>query len=131
MRILAFLNSLSFYILPMALQSANELGVFDILAEVGPDAKLSPSQIVAHLPTKNLDAAIMLDRILRMLASHSVLNCSMVTDDFRSSQKLYSLSPVSKHFVRNEDGVSLGPFNVWLLQEVGEGEFEPKSHKGD
>ena len=118
MRILAFFNSLSFYILPMALQSANELGVFYILAEAGPDAKLSPSQIVAHLPTKNLDAAMMLDRILRMLASHSVLNRSMVADDFRSSQKLYSLSPVSKHFVHNEDGVSLGPFMALIQDKV-------------
>ena len=59
------------FVLPMALQSANELGVFDILAKAGPEAKLSPSQIVAHLPTKNPDAAIMLARILRMLACHS------------------------------------------------------------
>ena len=64
-----------------------------------------PSQIVAHLPTKNPNAATMLDRILRMLACHSVLGCSVVVDDFRSFQRLYSLSPVSKHFVRNEDGV--------------------------
>ena len=64
-----------------------------------------PSQIVAHLPTKNPNAATMLDRILRMLACHSVLGCSVVADDFGSFQRLYSLSPVSKHFVRNEDGV--------------------------
>ncbi|KAK4572395.1 hypothetical protein RGQ29_030722 [Quercus rubra] len=81
------------FVLPMALQSANEL-----------EAKLSPSQIVAHLPTKNPDAAIMLDRILRMLACHSA--------------RLYSLSPVSKHFVRNEDGVSLGPLLALSQDEV-------------
>ena len=34
-------------VLPMALHSAIELGVFDILAKVGPGAMLSPSQIVA------------------------------------------------------------------------------------
>ncbi|KAL0002412.1 hypothetical protein SO802_016193 [Lithocarpus litseifolius] len=105
-------------VLPMTLQSANELGVSDILAEAGPDAKLSPSQIVVYLPTKNPVAAMMLDRILRMLASHSVLGCSVVSDDFGSSQKLYSLSPVSKHYVRNEDGVSLDPFMALIQDEV-------------
>ncbi|KAK9997706.1 hypothetical protein SO802_022392 [Lithocarpus litseifolius] len=99
----------TFIVLPMVLQSANELGVFDILAKVGPEARLSPSQIVAHLPTKKPNAATMIDRILRMLACLSVLGCSVVADDFGSFQRLYSLSPVSKHFVRNEDGVSLGP----------------------
>ena len=94
--------------LPMALQSTIELGVFDILAKAGPGAKLSPSQIVAQMPTKNPEATVMLDRILRMLASHSVLGCSVVSDEFGSYQRLYSLSPVSKHFVRNKNGVSLG-----------------------
>lgn len=105
-------------VLPMALQWANELGVFDILAKAGPEAKLSPSQIVAHLPTKNPDAATMLDRILRMLACHFVLGCSVVADDFGSFQRLYSLSPVSKQFVRNEDGASLGPLLALSQDEV-------------
>ncbi|KAL0002411.1 hypothetical protein SO802_016192 [Lithocarpus litseifolius] len=47
-------------VLPMVLHSAIELGVFDILAKAGPGAKLSPSQIVAQMPTKNPDAAMML-----------------------------------------------------------------------
>nr|POE55748.1 caffeic acid 3-o-methyltransferase [Quercus suber] len=104
--------------LPMALQSTIELGVFDILAKAGPGAKLSPSQIVAQMPTKNPEATVMLDRILRMLASHSVLGCSVVADEFGSYQRLYSLSPVSKHFVRNEDGVSLGPLMALLQDKV-------------
>nr|POF25887.1 caffeic acid 3-o-methyltransferase [Quercus suber] len=113
--------------LSMALQSTIELGVFDILAKAGPRAKLSPSQIVAQMPTKNPEATVMLDRILRMLASHSVLGCSVVADEFGSYQRLYSLSPVSKHFVRNEDGVSLGPLmalhqdKVFLGSWVGGG----------
>ena len=37
---------------------AIELGVFDILAKARPRAKLSPSQIVAQMPTKNPNAAI-------------------------------------------------------------------------
>ena len=80
--------------LPMALQSTIELGIFDILAKAGPGAKLSPSQIVAQMPTKNPEATVMLDRILRMLASHSVLGCSVVADEFGSYQRLQSFSCV-------------------------------------
>ncbi|XP_023896639.1 cathecol O-methyltransferase 1 [Quercus suber] len=104
---------------PMVLHSAIELGVFDILAKAGPGAKLSPSQIVAQMPTKNPDAAMMLDRILKLLVSHSVLGCTVVTDeDFGSFQRLYSLTPVSEYFVTNEDGVSLGPFMALIQGQV-------------
>ncbi|EXC13660.1 Caffeic acid 3-O-methyltransferase [Morus notabilis] len=106
-------------VLSMSLQSAFELGVFDIIAKAGEGAKLSSVEIAAHLPTTNPEAPIMLDRILRLLASHSVLNCSLDGDngDIGSNfQWLYSLSPVSKYFVTNEDGVSLGPF-VALVQD--------------
>lgn len=68
-------------VLPMAMRSAMELGVFEILAKAGPGAKLSPSQIVQQMPTKNLEAPMMLDRDLRMLATHSLLGCSVVADD--------------------------------------------------
>ncbi|XP_062156624.1 caffeic acid 3-O-methyltransferase-like [Alnus glutinosa] len=111
-------------VLPMALRSAIELGVFEILAKAGPGAKLSPSQIVQQMPTKNPDAPMMLDRVLRMLATHSLLGCSVVADDSGSDlQRLYSLSAMSKHFVSNEDGVSLGPLmalahdNLFLCHE--------------
>ncbi|XP_059457630.1 cathecol O-methyltransferase 1-like [Corylus avellana] len=106
-------------VLPMAMRSAVELGVFEILAKAGPGAKLSPSQIVQQMPTKNPEAAMMLDRILRMLATHSLLCCSVVANDSSGSfKRLYSLSHMSKHFVSNEDGVSLGPFMALLQDKV-------------
>ncbi|KAB1202983.1 Caffeic acid 3-O-methyltransferase [Morella rubra] len=49
------------------------------------------------MPTTNPEAP-------RMLASHSVFRCSVVADGSESFQRLYSLSPVSKHFVRDEVG---------------------------
>ncbi|WP_171950009.1 methyltransferase family protein, partial [Proteus mirabilis] len=54
-------------VLPMSLHSAIELGVFDIIAKAGEGAKLSPAEIAAKLATNNLEAPVMLDRILRML----------------------------------------------------------------
>ncbi|OMO70100.1 O-methyltransferase, family 2 [Corchorus olitorius] len=94
--------------LPMCLHAAIQLEIFEIIAKAGPDAKLSPQEIAAKLPvpTKNPNAPLMLDSLLRLLASYSVLGCSLADD---SLQRVYSLAPVSKFFVRNEDGASLGP----------------------
>ncbi|GAV78988.1 Methyltransf_2 domain-containing protein/Dimerisation domain-containing protein [Cephalotus follicularis] len=100
-------------VLPMTLQAAIELGIFEIIAKAGPDAKLSASEIGAQMSTENPDALVMLERILRLLASHCVLGCYVV--DY---ERLYSLAPVSKYFVINEDGVSLGPLMALLHDKV-------------
>ncbi|KAF5464593.1 hypothetical protein F2P56_014662 [Juglans regia] len=105
-------------VLPMALQTAIELGVFEILAKAGPEAKLSSSQIVAKMPTTNPEAPQMLDRILRMLASHSVVRCFAGADDAGAFQRLYSLSPVAKQFVPDEDGISFGHMMALLQDKV-------------
>ncbi|BBG97719.1 O-methyltransferase 1 [Prunus dulcis] len=104
--------------LSISLQSAIELGVFDIIARDGPGAKLSSSEIAAKIGTKNSEAPMMMDGILRLLTSHSVLHCSLVAaneDENGGSdfQRVYSLGPVSKYFVNDEDGVVEGgiPFN--------------------
>ncbi|KAH9725351.1 Flavone 3'-O-methyltransferase 1 [Citrus sinensis] len=101
----------------MTMQAAIELGVFKIIAKAGPGAKLSASEIAAQLPaTKNKDAPMMLDRILRLLDSHGVVECSL--DDIDGSQRLYGQSNVSRYFVPNEDGVSLGPLMALIQDKV-------------
>ncbi|KAL5792124.1 hypothetical protein ACOSP7_000718 [Xanthoceras sorbifolium] len=89
----------------MAMYTALELDVFEIIAKAGPAAKLSALEIADEIPTGNPEAAAMLDRILRLLVSHRVLGCSVV-----GKERLYSLAPVSKYFVSNQDGVSLRPY---------------------
>ncbi|KAK5776236.1 hypothetical protein PVK06_044195 [Gossypium arboreum] len=64
--------------LPMALQTACELGILEIIAKAGPGAKLSATDIAAQLPTKSQGAPIMVDRIARLLASHNWLCCSVM-----------------------------------------------------
>ncbi|XVF33072.1 hypothetical protein REPUB_Repub17cG0136700 [Reevesia pubescens] len=91
-------------VLPMALKTAIDLGVFEIIAKAGPGAKLSATDIAAQMPTKNQGAPIMVDRISRLLASHNVLGCSLV-----GPERHYSLSPVSYKFVPDQDGISVGP----------------------
>ncbi|CAN6543079.1 unnamed protein product [Malus baccata var. baccata] len=109
-------------VLSMSMQSAIELGVFDIIAKAGPGANLSSSEIAAHIGsgTRNSEAPMMLDRILRLLASYSILSCSVVAneEDGSDSQRLYSLGPVSNYFVTNEDGVSFGPMMALIQDKV-------------
>ncbi|XP_021822660.1 caffeic acid 3-O-methyltransferase-like [Prunus avium] len=109
--------------LSMSLQSAIKLGVFDIIAREGPGAKLSSSEIAAKIGTKNPEAPMMVDRILRLLTSYSVLNCSAVAANGGSDfQRVYSFAPVSKYFGNDEEGVSLGPVltliqDKWILHD--------------
>ncbi|XP_065860022.1 cathecol O-methyltransferase 1-like [Euphorbia lathyris] len=95
--------------LPMALHSAIQLGVFEIIA----NAKLSSSEIAAKMPTTNPDAAMMLDRILRLLASHKVVDCSL-----NGLDRVYGLNSVSKYFVPNQSGMSLAPLMTLVQDKV-------------
>ncbi|TXG63123.1 hypothetical protein EZV62_010117 [Acer yangbiense] len=101
-------------VLPMALRTAVELDVFNIIAKVGPGAKLSASEIATQIPTTDPNAPNMLDRILRLLASYRVLDCSLNP----GQERLYGISRVSKYFVSNEEGVSLASFLDLFLQIV-------------
>ncbi|KAG4183492.1 hypothetical protein ERO13_A09G112600v2 [Gossypium hirsutum] len=105
-------------VLPMSMHAAVQLDIFGIMAKCGPDAKLSAKEIAAQLATNNSEAASMLDRILLLLASHGIVGCSVVDEEKGNPRKLYSLTPVSKFFVRNEDGVSLGPLMALLQDKV-------------
>ncbi|CAB4270364.1 unnamed protein product [Prunus armeniaca] len=101
--------------LSISLQSAIELGVFDIIAREGPGAKLSSSKIAAKIGTKNSEAPMMMDRSSgsspATLFSIALLLLLMRMKMVRGSdfQRVYSLGPVSKYFVNDEEGGSLGP----------------------
>ncbi|XP_054780315.1 cathecol O-methyltransferase 1-like [Prosopis cineraria] len=100
-------------VMSMAVQTVAELGIFDIIRRAGPDAKLSAAEITSQLSCKNTEAPSAVDRLLRLLASHSVLYCSVIADENQGRpgcfRRLYSLAPVAKFFARDADGVSLGP----------------------
>ncbi|KAI5674214.1 hypothetical protein M9H77_14579 [Catharanthus roseus] len=77
--------------LPMVLNTVIKLNVFEIIAREGPNAQLSPFQIVSQMPNnKNSQAPEMLDRMLRMLASYSIFTCSVVD----SNKRVYGLGTV-------------------------------------
>lgn len=107
------LNMISSVVFPLAVRSAVELGIFDILAKAGElGVKLSAEDIAVKVGSHNPEAPTMLDRLLRLLTSHSMLHCSLSKDQqqgLASPQRLYALAPASKYFVTDADGVSLGP----------------------
>lgn len=106
-------------VLPMSMHAAVQLDIFEIMAKCGgPDAELSAKEIAAQLATNNSEAASMLDRILRVLASHGIVGCSVADEEKGNPRRLYSLTPVSKFFVRNEDGVSLGPLMALIQDKI-------------
>nr|TKR75038.1 caffeic acid 3-O-methyltransferase 1-like [Populus alba] len=107
--------------LPMVFKAVIELGVLEIIEKAGPGALLSASQIASQLPTQNNpDAPIVLDRILCLLASHSILTCSLATENQDSDQvqRLYGLAPVAKYFIKKEDGGSLSPYFLVIQDKV-------------
>ncbi|XP_044491300.1 caffeic acid 3-O-methyltransferase-like isoform X2 [Mangifera indica] len=65
------------------------------------------------MSAQNKDAPLMVDRILRLLASYSVLTCNVV-----DLERLYGLTPVSKYFVRDQNGVSLCPLMALVQAKV-------------
>ncbi|GMH08820.1 hypothetical protein Nepgr_010660 [Nepenthes gracilis] len=93
---------------PMVLKAIIELGVLEIIKRAGQGAQLSPAEIASQLPTHNADAAaVLLDRMLRLLASYSVLTCTLRTLPDGGVERLYGLAPVCQFLTENEDGVTL------------------------
>ena len=68
-------------------------------------SEFTSSDIVSHLPTRNPQTIFITERILRYLASKYILTSKIVTDQNEDTKKLYSMAPICKYFVSNEDGV--------------------------
>ncbi|GAY58150.1 hypothetical protein CUMW_184890 [Citrus unshiu] len=86
----------------MTMKTAIQLGVLEIM-----------------LPKNNKETPIILDRMLRLLASYSFLTCNLATNiKDGSAQRLYGLASVSRYFFPNEDGVSLAPTLLIIQDKV-------------
>ncbi|XP_030536597.2 caffeic acid 3-O-methyltransferase-like [Rhodamnia argentea] len=97
---------------PMVLKGVFELGIPELLAKSG---QLSPTEIAARLSIDNPAAPDMIDRMLRLLASYSILSCTLVENKGGLPRRLYGLGPRSKLFVDN-NGASSTPVHI-LLQD--------------
>ncbi|GAB4841238.1 hypothetical protein Ancab_021970 [Ancistrocladus abbreviatus] len=96
------------YALPAVLNTAIfELGLLEIISKAAPaaaDGHLSAAEITSHLPTKNPKGAFVLDRMLRLLSTFSVLSCKSRSLDDGSVERVYGLAPTGKFFVGDENG---------------------------
>ncbi|XP_033143450.1 indole glucosinolate O-methyltransferase 4-like isoform X2 [Brassica rapa] len=109
---------------PMVFKTALELGVIDtIVAAQG--VWLSASDIALRLPTKptNPKAPVLLDRMLVLLASHSILMSRMVeageNGQTGNGERLYASEPVCMFFLnRGEGSGSLASLFMVALSEV-------------
>ena len=105
--------------MPMVLNAAVKLDVLEIIAKAGPGGKLSPSEIVSQMPTKNPDAPDFLDRMLRLLAGYSVLTCSVVDGGAGAHhERRYGLAPVAKYFIKHQYGATLRQLSVYLQNKL-------------
>lgn len=94
-------------ILPMTLKNAIELGMLEILVGAG-GKMLSPSEVAAQLPSKaNPEAPVMVDRMLRLLASNNVVSCEVEEGKDGLLARRYGPAPVCKWLTPNEDGASM------------------------
>ncbi|URD76217.1 caffeic acid [Musa troglodytarum] len=105
-------------ILPMTLKAAIELGLLEILTKAGPGARLSPADVAAQLPTENPHAAVMVDRMLRLLAAYNVVSCTVEPDAAGRPPRTYGAAPVCKYLTKNEDGVSMAALALMNQDKV-------------
>ncbi|KAL2324740.1 hypothetical protein Fmac_023798 [Flemingia macrophylla] len=85
------------------LNAAVDLNLFEIIAKgTTPGGSfMSSHEIAAKLETHHPDLPNRLDRILRLLASYSLLTSSTRTTHHGATEIVYGLSPVGNYFVPN------------------------------
>ncbi|KAK9665509.1 hypothetical protein RND81_14G116500 [Saponaria officinalis] len=104
----------------MVLKAVLELKILDIIKKHGPGSKLSAAQIVTQLPTSatNPEVVVVLDRMLRLLASFPVLTCSVRDGPDGRPERVYGLGPACDFLTENEDGVSFAAFALLIQDKV-------------
>nr|AKO60156.1 S-adenosyl-L-methionine:O-methyltransferase [Papaver somniferum] len=92
----------------MVLKTAVELDLLEIIKKAGPGAQISSLEISSQIPNnKNPEAHVMLDRMLRLLASYKILTCSLKDLEGGKVERVYGLAPVCKFLTKNEVGCSM------------------------
>lgn len=104
------------YMFPTALGAAVQLGLFDIL---GDGAHRSLSDIASRLPITADGSVTVLDSILRVLASHSLLVSSVSVLENGAVERRFGISPAGKLYAQDDDAASFGPYLRFLTEEMG------------
>ncbi|TMX05534.1 hypothetical protein EJD97_016641 [Solanum chilense] len=105
--------------LNMVIRAAIELDLFEIIAK-STTQKLSSHDIASQIPTKNPNASsLVLERILRFLASQSFLTCNITKNEDGNVHTSYNLTPLSQSLISDKDGTSIAPFLLLNTDPVG------------
>ena len=100
---------------PAVLNAAIELNLFEIIAKATPPgAFMSASEIASKLPTHPSDLPNRLERMLRLLASYSVLTCSTRASEHGGSETVYGISQAGKYLVPDESSGYLASFTTFI-----------------
>nr|BBA20644.1 putative O-methyltransferase [Eschscholzia californica subsp. californica] len=103
----------------MVLKTAIELDLLEIITKSDLGAKLSSTEIASKIPNcKNPDAPVMLDRMLRLLASYNILTCSLREIEGGKVERIYGPAPVCKFLTKNEFGCSMAPLVLMNQDKV-------------
>ncbi|KAG9449144.1 hypothetical protein H6P81_009109 [Aristolochia fimbriata] len=100
---------------PYVIRAAIKLGVFDIIAEVGPDAFLSSEDIASKIPNTSPTTPIALERILRMLLINDILKSSHADGELRPR---YGLGKLGQYLVSGAPGASVAPTHLLAGDKV-------------
>lgn len=96
------------------LKAAIELNLFEIISKASPRS-VSASYVASKLPTtQHPQLPRRLDRMLCLLASHSLLVCSTRTNEEGGSERLYELSLAGKYFVSDNSKGSVSLHATFL-----------------
>ncbi|BAT94427.1 Isoliquiritigenin 2'-O-methyltransferase [Vigna angularis] len=84
---------------PAVLNAAIQLNLFEIIAKATPHGSfLSSHEIASKLPNQHPDLPNRLDRMLRLLASYSVLTTSTRTTQHGATETVYGLSQIGQYY---------------------------------
>jgi caffeic acid 3-O-methyltransferase len=105
-------------IFPAILNAAVDLNLFDIIAKLqsssGNNSSFSASEIASQFPNQHTELAERLERMLNVLASNSLLNCSIRTNEDGKRERVFGLSSIGQYFAFDKDGGSLGPLSTLI-----------------
>jgi caffeic acid 3-O-methyltransferase len=106
-------------IFPAILNAAVDLNLFDIIAKLqnssgSNNSSFSASEIASQLPNQHTELAERLERMLNVLASYSLLNCSIRTNEDGKRERVFGLSSIGQYFAFDKDGGSLGPLSTLI-----------------
>ncbi|GAB4844884.1 hypothetical protein Ancab_038275 [Ancistrocladus abbreviatus] len=90
------------------LNAAVELGLLDIIKTLGGgNGTITAAAVAAQLTAKDPDASAKIDRMLRLLASYSLLNCSTCQLEGGTVERAYEIAPAGEFFLKNRETGSL------------------------